>query len=57
MVFRYKLEYLLIICPKCGRIHEVPGSVFKSRVALLCPYSRRYYLVSRAKVLSKLVTL
>ena len=57
MVFRYKLEYLLIICPKCGRIHEVPSDAFKSRVALLCPYSRRYYLASRAKVLSKLITL
>gem|GEM_PF-2109058 len=51
------MEYLLVICPKCGRVHEVPSDVFKSRVALICPYTRRYYLTSRARILSKLITL
>jgi len=57
MVSGFRLEYLLVLCPRCGRVHEVPSDVFRSSVALRCPYSRRYYLTSRVRVLSRLITL
>jgi hypothetical protein len=57
MVSGFRLEYLLVLCPRCGRVHEVPSDVFRSSIALRCPYSRRYYLTSRVRVLSKLITL
>lgn len=51
------MEYYVIVCPKCGRLHEVPANIFERYNFLRCSISMRWYPTSRAKVICRKITL